>query len=211
MTVVMGLATAVGLVFMSRWWISVNRARGIPAQMPARTQWLGGALLFVAVGAIIAIEYVIYGFTNSRIAEAVVAIMFALPIGFFALPAFYQKMRPVMPIETKTWRMNYIMQIVLFVVFACNLVLMLLPERYAELSHMRDFNIAGYFVILTVTPFSIRLMRRRYLEAKALKDAVGQNVRRSVSRGQIARAAGLTPATPSISPCAFRCTARVLQ
>jgi hypothetical protein len=58
------------------------------------------------------------------------------------------------------------------VIFGANLCFWLTDLHVAgSLSWLHEWNIAGYFMIVALSPFTITLLRRRYFEAKALSDA----------------------------------------
>jgi len=171
MFAVMLLSFAVGMVLIFRWWIPVNRAMGVPTTKPTRAQWLITVTLMASMALAVVIEHFIYQLTHSRFAEATAAVCTLVPVGFFILPQAYRRTRPVTANELQLSRFNYYMQFVLVVIFGLNLWLQL-TERHSDssITGMRDWIIAMYFSYLTVWPFTIMSVRRRYLEAKALKE-----------------------------------------
>jgi CBS domain containing-hemolysin-like protein len=171
MSVVMLLSLAIGMALIFRWWIPVNRAMGVPSPKVTGAQWLIVGALFASSIITVIIEHFVYQRTHNRFAEAVAAISVFVPVGFFILPLAYRRAQPVTANEFQLSRLNYYMQFGLVVIFGLNLCLQL-TERHVDTSlrGMQDWVIAMYFAYFVLSPFAIATTRRRFLEAKALKE-----------------------------------------
>jgi hypothetical protein len=166
------LALAIGMTLIMRWWIPVNRAMGVPLTKPTRRQWILASAIVASLIASVVIEHFIYELTANRFAEAIVGICILVPVGFFVVPEAYRRMRAVTVNELQISRLGYYVQLGAAAMFGLNLCLWL-TERHVDRSvgALHEWNIAGYLALLTLSPFNIAAIRRRYLEAKALKDA----------------------------------------
>jgi hypothetical protein len=172
MSVVMLLSMAIGTALIFRWWIPVSRAMGIQSAKPTRAQWMIAALLFTMMAIAVVLEHFVYELTRSRLAEIVVAICVVVPAGIFIFPQSFMVARPVTASEFPLARMNYYLQFALVVIFGLNTSLQLtLRHDDPTINGLREFLIATYFAYFALAPFAIVALRRRYLQAKALKAA----------------------------------------
>jgi hypothetical protein len=171
MAIVMGLSLAIGMVPLQRWWLRVNRALGVPVTKPTQAQWMLGGVMIAALSAAIAIEELVFGKTGSRIAEAAVAICAAIPVGVILLPESYRRMPAVTGSQWYALRISYFYAFILPVVFSVNVILWLVDRHpYHASSALHELSFAMYLAYIALSPFQIVQLRRRYLEAKALKD-----------------------------------------
>jgi hypothetical protein len=172
MAAVMGLSTVIGMVPLQRWWLKVNRAMGVPQTKFTRERALIAIVVLASIIAAVVVDHLVYAVTQSRLAEAATAICTAVPLGFFVIPESFRRMRAVTANDLQITRLSYYLQIGLAVMFGANLCLWLTNRHVAgSLSWLHEWNIAGYFMIVALSPFTITLLRRRYFEAKALSDA----------------------------------------
>jgi hypothetical protein len=171
MVVAMLLSLAIGMTLVQRGWIPKLRAAGVPPTKTTRAQWLLSLAMLASLAAAIVAEEYVYRLTQNRIAEAAVAICAILPVGFILIPESFLRLRPVTASESQVNRFNYFAQFFVYVPMALNLMLQFTERnRDRSVANLQDWNIAIYFAILTLAPFSVDIARRRYLEAKALKE-----------------------------------------
>jgi hypothetical protein len=172
MLIAMLLSLTIGITLIQRWWVPKVRASGVPATKPTRERVLIGLATLVSIAASVAAEHYVFELTRNRFAEAAVAICAMLPVGFILLPEAFLRLRPVTASEAQIGRFNYYAQFFLYIPMALNLIVQLTDRhRDGSLTGLAEWNIAGNFAVLMLSPFMIRVGRRRYLEAKALKDA----------------------------------------
>ncbi len=167
--VIGGTLVLLGMLLLSRWWIRANRSLGIAEPIFGQQQIERGFYLSVTFFAAVGFAFVAYDLSHKRFVEVLTAPILALPIGLFVLPIAFRRTRPSTALETSAWKTSTGGQLVVFITFAVSLVVNLLPPRhnYPEFEPLREFNIAMELMLVMLTPFSARLMRKRYLEAKA--------------------------------------------
>ncbi len=165
--------TLLGIELLSRWWIRADGSFGNAAPLSSKQQIERGFYLFAALFAAVGFAYVSYDLSQSRIVEVFTALVLMLPVGLFVLPIAFRLTRPISALESSAWKTKVGMQVVVIVTIAISLVVNLIPPRhsYPDIEPLREFNIAMELVLLTLSPFSARLLRKRYLEAKALKES----------------------------------------
>jgi hypothetical protein len=172
MSVVMLVSLAIGTALIYRWWIPVTRAMGIESTEPTPAQLMVIVLLLAMAVIAVFAEHLVFEKTRSRLAEVVAAICVMVPTGFFVYPQSYMFVGPVTASDLPTARMNYYLQPAMIVIFGLNLLMQLtLRHKDSFMSAAQDYAIATYFAYFAFAPFAIVAVRRRYLQAKALKAA----------------------------------------
>lgn len=166
----LGALFGVNLAFLLPWFYGALRRAGYPLSFTIRlAQWQVAAVYGTSLLGAIVLTHFVYRWTASRIVEGLMALCF-VPLFIVLFSKGYALQPKPKPWEAGMLRWGFLIQLVSTIVFGASLVLQLLPERHhnADLERIRDWVIAGYFVIIPLNPIAGYFMRERYLRARAL-------------------------------------------
>ena len=171
-SLVMLVSLTIGMTLVLRWWIPLVRATGVPTTKPKPAQWLIMFSLLASLNVAVVIEHFVYQSTKNRFAEVSAAIATIVPIGCFVVSQSHRWTTAITAKQFQIHRLNYYLQLGLPALFGFN-VIMMLNQRHVDESFdgLREWIFPLFFAYFVFTPFSITMLRRRYIEAKALKNS----------------------------------------
>jgi len=162
-----GVALGILVFFATRWWMRELRAAGVPLLASSKRDTTADAGLLTALvlgGAVLV--FFLYDATGSRLAEAGVSLLLVAPAAFFVTRASYARMRPPVSREAQSLRTSAMMQALLAVIFAVNIVLQM-RVRTTEMMALHDAVIALYFILIPILPIRSYFVWQRFERARA--------------------------------------------
>lgn len=171
---VMLVTIGVPLFFVTRWWLRVARAAGVPLVANTVPNMVRNGLLVFAftIGAVV-LEFELFSLTGSRVWQCAVSALAIFPLGLIVARYCYGTMFQPKPQEAPSLRMLAFMNCVLPLLFGANLVLQMRSTSDTSLSTLHELDIAAYLTLIPILPITAYYSWQRYLRARASANVTG--------------------------------------